>query len=53
MANVLGTLFQDIADAIRAKTGKTDKIPVRELATEIMGIQGEAIEEYDGTVVFG
>ena len=39
-----------IADAVRAKTGKTDKIPVTSLATEITNLSG-TVAEYDGTVV--
>lgn len=45
--------LEGIGNAVRSKTGKADKIPVKMLATEIESIQGEAIEEYDGTVVIG
>lgn len=40
-----------IADATREKTGKSEQILVSKIADEIRSIQGEAIEEYDGTVV--
>ena len=46
----LATLTE-IADAVRAKTGKTDKIPVVSLATEIEGISvGSTLPKFDGTV---
>ena len=38
MSNVLGTLFQDIADAIRAKTGDTDTMKPAEFPAEIASI---------------
>lgn len=40
MANVLGTLFQDIANAIRSKTGGTDKISPNDFPSQIDSIQG-------------
>ena len=38
MANVLGTLFQDIADAIRTKTGGTDTMAPANFPAEILAI---------------
>lgn len=38
MANVLGELFQDIADAIRSKTGSTDTLKPNEFPAAIKGI---------------
>lgn len=38
MANVLGKLFQDIADAIRSKTGTTDTLKPNEFPAAIEGI---------------
>ena len=38
MANVLGELFQDIADAIRSKTGSTDTLKPNEFPAAIEGI---------------
>ena len=38
MANVLGTLFQDIADAIRTKTGSADTMKPAEFPEEIANI---------------
>lgn len=40
MANVLGTLFTDIANSIRSKTGSTDKISPSEFPSQIDSIQG-------------
>lgn len=39
MANVLGELFQDIADAIRGKTGSTDTMKPVDFPTAIAGIE--------------
>ena len=39
MANVLGELFQDIADAIRGKTGETGKIKPINFPSAIQGIE--------------
>ena len=39
MDNVLGVLFQDIADAIRAKTGGTDTMKPNEFPTQIAAIE--------------
>lgn len=38
MANVLGELFQNIADAIRSKTGSTDKLKPNQFPEAIEGI---------------
>lgn len=38
MANVLGTLFSDIANAIRSKTGSTDKIAPKDFPIQINNI---------------
>lgn len=38
--NVLGTLFGDIADAIRTKTGETAKMKPNEFPAKILAIQG-------------
>ncbi len=38
MANVLGELFQDIADAIRSKTGSTDTLKPNQFPAAIEGI---------------
>lgn len=40
MANALGKLFADIADAIRSKTGETGKMKPMEFPTEILSIAG-------------
>lgn len=40
MANALGELFQDIADAIRGKTGSTDKMAPADFPDQIAGITG-------------
>lgn len=37
---IQGETLKDIADAIRAKTGGTDVIPVKDMATQISGITG-------------
>lgn len=48
MANVLGELFQGIADAIRSKTGGTDKLVPNNFPTEISAIEtGGDTEEID------
>lgn len=39
MANVLGTLFGDIANAIRSKTGDTAKMKPIDFPTKILGIE--------------
>ena len=45
MANVLGALFQDIANAIRAKTGSTDTMKPAEFPAQISSIvAGDGIE---------
>lgn len=44
MANVLGTLFQDIADAIRTKTGGTGTMAPADFPGEILSITGGAEE---------
>lgn len=40
MANALGKLFADIADAIRSKTGETGKMKPMEFPAEILSIAG-------------
>lgn len=50
MANVLGELFQNIADAIRSKTGSTDKLKPNEFPAAIEGITaggGEGEKPFD------
>lgn len=50
MANVLGELFQDIADAIRSKTGSTDTLKPNEFPAAIEGITaggGEGEKPFD------
>lgn len=42
MANVLGNLFSDIADAIRAKTGGTDTMKPAEFPEQILSISGNS-----------
>lgn len=44
MANVLGTLFQDIADAIRTKTGGTGTMAPADFPGEILSITGGSAE---------
>lgn len=44
MANVLGTLFQDIADAIRTKTGGTGTMAPADFPGEILSITGGSEE---------
>lgn len=52
MANALQTVFADIADAIRGKTGKTDKIAPANMASEIGGITvGGSGGDSDGLVL--
>ena len=41
----------DIADATRAKTGKTEQILVSKIADEIRSISSTNLPKYDGTVV--
>jgi hypothetical protein len=40
MANALGKVFGDIAEAIRRHTGETGKMKPSEFATKINGIEG-------------
>lgn len=47
MANVLGELFQDIADAIRSKTGSTDTLKPNQFPEAIEGITGGGEELSD------
>lgn len=50
--NVLGSLFQDIADAIRSRTGGTDKMAPNDFPDEILSIvAGGSVEGDDGTAV--
>lgn len=42
MANVLGELFQDIADAIRTKTGGTETMKPASFPDQIMSIEANA-----------
>lgn len=47
----LSDIFQDIADAIRSKTGKADSIYPSDMASEIEGIEGggSGIKAIEGT----
>ena len=45
MANVLGTLFQDIADAIREKTGESGSMKPADFPAEILSIVTGAVGE--------
>lgn len=47
----LSSIFQDIADAIRSKTGKADSIYPSDMASEIESIKGggSAIKVIEGT----
>lgn len=49
MANVLGELFQDIADAIRTKNGNTESMKPNEFPEEILlietGVDGDEIDD--------
>ena len=47
----LSSIFQDIADAIRSKTGKADSIYPSDMASEIESIKGSksAIKTIEGT----
>lgn len=50
--NVLGVLFQDIADAIRSKTGGTDTMVPNDFPDEILSIvAGGSVEGEDGVAV--
>lgn len=55
--NVLGSLFQDIADAIRSKTGGTDKMAPNDFPDEIASIEAQTddiddiLDEINGEVV--
>ena len=44
MSNVLGTLFQDIANAIREKTGDTATMKPAEFPDKIAAIEGSTVE---------
>lgn len=48
MSNVLGDLFQEIADAIRTKTGETDKIAPLNFPDEILSIVVGESSDGDG-----
>lgn len=53
MANALGTLFSDIANAIRNKTGKTNKMTPKDFPSEIANIvvgEGGGTSNNDGWV---
>lgn len=52
MANSLKTLFADIADAIRAKTGNTDKIVPSDFPAQINGIKTTGGESEETTWKF-
>ena len=47
----LSDIFQDIADAIRTKTGKSESIYPSDMASEIEGIEsgGSGIKVIEGT----
>lgn len=45
MATSLKSLFTDIADAIRSKTGKTEMIPALDFPNQIKSIPGGKIQE--------
>lgn len=49
----LTSIFQDIADAIRSKTGKSESIYPVDMASEIEGIEsgGSGIKAIEGTTV--
>lgn len=49
----LSDIFQDIADAIRTKTGKSESIYPVDMASEIEGIEsgGSGIKAIEGTTV--
>lgn len=61
MANVLGTLFGEIASAIREKTGDTDTMKPAAFPEKILGIEAGSSADvcyvtfmsYDGTVAYG
>lgn len=61
MANTLGRLFGDIADAIREKSGETEKISPAEFPEKIRSIEGGSCADvryviflsHDGTVEYG
>lgn len=44
--SIQGTTLTSIADAIRAKTGKTDPISPLNMPTEIAGIETGAVDSY-------
>lgn len=52
MANVLGTLFSDIANSIRSKTGSTNKMSPSKFPSQIDSIQGGGIPTGYKTVTF-
>lgn len=47
MANVLGELFQDIADAIRSKTGEAGSMKPAQFPAAIAGLSGTDTDEID------
>ena len=60
MSNALGTLFGDIANAIREKNGETGTMKPAEFPEKILGIEGSSPDvcyvtfmSYDGTVEYG
>ena len=52
MANALKTLFTEIADAIREKTGGTDKVPPKNFPAEIRSISGGGASDLVKYVTF-
>lgn len=52
MANALGRLFQDIADAIRSKTGDTSTMKPSDFPTKIRGIEAGGDNEY-AEIIYG
>lgn len=60
MSNALGTLFGNIANAIREKNGETGTMKPAEFPEKILGIEGSSPDvcyvtfmSYDGTVEYG